>query len=130
MTVPSKPPRDAMRRLNMTREAFASRIGVSRRALDTWFLPDDSQESRGCPEIVERFVSEIVERSVPEGGNYTQSVDNQGLPSSSFRGQAATAVGRPVLAGIGRGAVSRGRRHAADRAPPQDFARAGRCGAR
>ena len=30
--------RDAMRRLNMTREAFATRIGVSRRALDTLSL--------------------------------------------------------------------------------------------
>lgn len=50
MTVPQQAfLRDAMRRLNMTREAFASRIGVSRRALDTWLLPDDSQESRGMP---------------------------------------------------------------------------------
>jgi len=52
--------RDAMRRMNMTRDAFANRIGVSRRALDTWLLPEDSQESRSMPEIVERFVSEIV----------------------------------------------------------------------
>jgi aspartate carbamoyltransferase catalytic subunit len=51
--------RDAMRRMNLTRDGFASRIGVSRRALDTWLLPDDSQESRAMPEIVERFVSEI-----------------------------------------------------------------------
>jgi aspartate carbamoyltransferase catalytic subunit len=58
--------RDAMRRLNMTRDTFASRIGVSRRALDTWLLPDDSQESRAMPEIVE---------------NYTQSVDSQSLAS-------------------------------------------------
>ncbi|MBL3967663.1 aspartate carbamoyltransferase, partial [Burkholderia sp. KCJ3K979] len=80
MTVPQQAfLRDAMRRLNMTREAFANRIGVSRRALDTWLLPDDSQESRGMPEIVERFVSEIVERSAPDGENYTQSVDKQGL---------------------------------------------------
>ena len=43
--------RDAMRRLNMTRDTFASRIGVSRRALDTWLLPDDSPESRAMPEI-------------------------------------------------------------------------------
>ncbi|KML59257.1 aspartate carbamoyltransferase [Burkholderia cepacia] len=85
MTVPQQAfLRDAMRRLNMTREAFANRIGVSRRALDTWLLPDDSQESRGMPEIVERFVSEIVERSAPEGGGYTQSVDNQGLAKQFF----------------------------------------------
>ncbi|RKP51952.1 aspartate carbamoyltransferase [Pararobbsia silviterrae] len=52
--------RDAMRRLNMTRDAFSSRIGVSRRALDTWLLPEDSQECRAMPEIVERFVTEIL----------------------------------------------------------------------
>ncbi|QDQ86571.1 aspartate carbamoyltransferase [Alcaligenaceae bacterium SJ-26] len=62
--------RDAMRRLNMTREAFATRIGVSRRALDTWLLPDDSQESRSMPEIVERFVSEILQHQTEA----TQSV--------------------------------------------------------
>jgi aspartate carbamoyltransferase catalytic subunit len=52
--------RDAMRRLNMTRDAFATRIGVSRRALDTWLLPEDSQESRQMPEIVQRFTAEIL----------------------------------------------------------------------
>src|SRR5450830_1803121 len=64
--------RDAMRRLNMTREAFSSRIGVSRRALDTWLLPLESQEFRRMPEIAERFVSEIL-----ASGNSptTQSVD-------------------------------------------------------
>ncbi|MGC6693406.1 aspartate carbamoyltransferase, partial [Burkholderia pseudomallei] len=77
MTVPQQAfLRDAMRRLNMTREAFANRIGVSRRALDTWLLPDDSQESRGMPEIVERFVSEIVERA-PAADGYAQSVDSR-----------------------------------------------------
>lgn len=65
--------RDAMRRMNLTRDAFANRIGVSRRALDTWLLPDDSQESRRMPEIVQRFVSEIVGR--PEfTAEHTQSV--------------------------------------------------------
>jgi aspartate carbamoyltransferase catalytic subunit len=72
--------RDAMRRLNMTRDTFASRIGVSRRALDTWLLPDDSQESRAMPEIVERFVSEIVVNGEP-GEGYTQSVDAKSLAS-------------------------------------------------
>ena len=65
--------RDAMRRLNLTREAFAQRIGVSRRALDTWLLPEGSQESRGMPEIVQRFVSEIL-ASPQSGEGSTQSV--------------------------------------------------------
>lgn len=53
--------RDAMRRLNLTRDVFASRIGVKRRALDTWLLPESSQEFRPMPEVVQRFVSEIVQ---------------------------------------------------------------------
>lgn len=53
--------RDAMRRLNLTRDVFANRIGVKRRALDTWLLPEGSQEARNMPEVVSRFVTEIVE---------------------------------------------------------------------
>ena len=53
--------RDAMRRLNLTRDVFAGRIGVKRRALDTWLLPETSQEFRPMPEVVQRFVSEIVQ---------------------------------------------------------------------
>ncbi|HUG57403.1 MAG TPA: aspartate carbamoyltransferase [Candidimonas sp.] len=53
--------RDAMRRLNLTRDIFAVRIGVKRRALDTWLLPEGSQEFRAMPEVVNRFVTEIVE---------------------------------------------------------------------
>ncbi|HLS51753.1 MAG TPA: aspartate carbamoyltransferase [Burkholderiaceae bacterium] len=53
--------RDAMRRLNLTRDVFAARIGVKRRALDTWLLPEGSQEARTMPEVVQRFVTEIVE---------------------------------------------------------------------
>ena len=51
--------RDAMRRMNMTRDTFASRIGVTRRALDTWLLPDNSQESRAMPEIARVIRLEI-----------------------------------------------------------------------
>jgi aspartate carbamoyltransferase catalytic subunit len=65
--------RDAMRRLNMTRDAFATRIGVSRRALDTWLLPDESAESRAMPEIASRYVSEILERT-PSSDEPTQRV--------------------------------------------------------
>jgi aspartate carbamoyltransferase catalytic subunit len=53
--------RDAMRRLNLTRDVFAGRIGVKRRALDTWLLPETSQEYRAMPEVVGRFVTEITE---------------------------------------------------------------------
>jgi aspartate carbamoyltransferase catalytic subunit len=52
--------RDAMRRLNFTRDALAQRIGVSRRALDSWLLPDDSAEMRKMPDIAQRFVLEIL----------------------------------------------------------------------
>src|SRR5690606_14371293 len=55
--------RDAMRRLNLTRDVFAARIGVKRRALDTWLLPEGSQEARTMPEVVSRFVTEIVENA-------------------------------------------------------------------
>src|SRR5450830_889451 len=64
--------RDTMRRLNLTREAFAARIGVSRRALDTWLLPQESQEFRRMPEIVQRFALEILGSA---GVNTTHSVD-------------------------------------------------------
>ncbi|KAF1024065.1 MAG: Aspartate carbamoyltransferase [Paracidovorax wautersii] len=79
-----------MRRLNMTREAFATRIGVSRRALDTWLLPDDSQESRAMPEIVERFVTEILQRQEES----TQSVHSQPLVD------AIAFEGRPQLLSV------------------------------
>lgn len=65
--------RDAMRRLNMTREAFCSRIGVTRRAMDAWLLPTESQEFRRMPEIVERFVTEIL---ASDASRPTQSVHN------------------------------------------------------
>ncbi|MDA8448295.1 aspartate carbamoyltransferase [Acidovorax sp. NCPPB 3859] len=52
--------RDAMRRLNLTRNAFAERLGVRRRALDTWLLPEDSSESRAMPDMVGKFVTEIL----------------------------------------------------------------------
>ncbi|SAL46973.1 aspartate carbamoyltransferase [Caballeronia cordobensis] len=82
--------RDAMRRLNMTRDSFASRIGVSRRALDTWLLPDESPESRAMPEIAGRYVGEILS-GMPENGGSTQSA----YPAIDFEG-------RPQLLSIGQ----------------------------
>jgi aspartate carbamoyltransferase catalytic subunit len=64
--------RDAMRQLNMTRDAFAERIGSRRRALDAWLLPDESNEFRSMPEVARRFVGEIM-ASDGLRGEYTQS---------------------------------------------------------
>ncbi|AIY44130.1 Aspartate carbamoyltransferase [Collimonas arenae] len=65
--------RDAMRRLNLTRENFSDRIGIRKRALDTWILPETSGEFRVMPDIVTKFVSEILHGSLVELSN-TQSV--------------------------------------------------------
>lgn len=75
-----------MRRLNLTREAFSSRIGVSRRALDAWLLPSESQEFRRMPEIVERFVSEILNVTRPPATHSVYSeeklvISHEGKPS-------------------------------------------------
>ena len=72
--------RDAMRRLNMTREAFAARIGSRKRALDAWLLPDESAEYRAMPEVVRRFVAEILERA-GEAQNDTHN-NTQGVHSA------------------------------------------------
>lgn len=69
-----------MRRLNMTRQSFAERIGAKRRALDSWLLPDGSSESRAMPEVVKRFVLEILEHD-GRSPKYTQSVDGDSLRS-------------------------------------------------
>src|SRR5690625_4280862 len=53
--------RDAMRKLNLTRDMFSARVGVKRRALDSWLLPESSLDYRAMPEVVRRFVTEIVE---------------------------------------------------------------------
>ncbi|WP_052450027.1 aspartate carbamoyltransferase [Caballeronia concitans] len=89
-----------MRRLNMTRDAFAARIGVSRRALDTWLLPDESPESRAMPEIAARYVGEILAR-MPEGSASTQSaypIEFEGRPQllsiDQFSRESAEALFR------------------------------------
>src|SRR6201992_1860209 len=72
--------RDAMRRLDMTRDAFADRIGSRRRALDSWLLPDDSNEFRAMPEVARRFVQEILANAAPHAEANTQSVYSEALP--------------------------------------------------
>jgi len=54
--------RDAMRRLDLTRDGLAERIGARRRAIDAWLLPDESSERRAMPEMARRFIGEILAR--------------------------------------------------------------------
>lgn len=68
--------RDAMRRLNFTRDDLANRIGTTKRALDSWLLPSDSSEFRSMPEMARRFLQEILPKE-PGAQEYTQSVYNQ-----------------------------------------------------
>lgn len=70
--------REAMQALNMTRDVFAERIGAKRRALDTWLLPHDSNEFRAMPEVVWKFIQEIVDaeahKDKPTQGVYEGSL--------------------------------------------------------
>ena len=54
--------RDAMQRMDMTRDQFADRIGASRRRLDNWLLPSDSAGFRELDPVIWTFVREIIER--------------------------------------------------------------------
>jgi aspartate carbamoyltransferase catalytic subunit len=64
--------RDAMRRLNLTRDGLSQRIGVTRRAMDSWMLPDHSAEMRKMPDIAKRFIIELLKGLPPA----PQSVDS------------------------------------------------------
>ncbi len=77
--------RDAMRRLDMTRDAFADRIGSRRRALDSWLLPDESSEFRAMPEVARRFVQEIL-ANFGRDSSSTQSVHVAAEPSATYAG--------------------------------------------
>jgi aspartate carbamoyltransferase catalytic subunit len=52
--------REAMATLNMTRDELAERIGVSRRRLDNWLLPDDSKGFRPMEDMAWKFIAEIL----------------------------------------------------------------------
>ncbi|MEC5384605.1 aspartate carbamoyltransferase [Uliginosibacterium sp. H3] len=48
--------RAAMKALGMTRDMFSNSLGVKRRALDTWLLPDTSREYRQMPDAVRLLI--------------------------------------------------------------------------
>lgn len=68
--------RETMRRLDLTRDAFARRIEVTRRALDTWLLPADSREHRTMPAVVARLIGTLPganDATVPDKGTALRS---------------------------------------------------------
>jgi len=52
--------RNAMTTLDMTRDAFAERIGTTRRRLDNWLLPSESNGFREMDEMAWKFIREIL----------------------------------------------------------------------
>ncbi len=51
--------RTAMKHLGLTRDAFADRLGVARRALDSWLLPATSREHRRMPGVVAKLLADL-----------------------------------------------------------------------
>ena len=80
--------RESMRRLDLTRGAFAERIGVSKRALDTWLLPETSSEHRAMPSMVARLLATLPGAHAPAGAE------------ASVLRQRLAASGRPHLLSV------------------------------
>jgi len=78
--------RDAMQALNMTRDVFAERLAIKRRTLDTWLLPDTSNEYRAMPSVVEKFITEILQNGV-QNQQYTQSAHNDLASRIAYNGK-------------------------------------------
>ncbi|HYC35384.1 MAG TPA: aspartate carbamoyltransferase [Usitatibacter sp.] len=72
--------REAMRRLDLTRDAFAARLGVTRRALDTWLLPAGSRQRRAMPEVVARMVASVLGPSAEAGQSLRPRLTRSGRP--------------------------------------------------
>ncbi len=54
--------RMVMFRLGFNREALAQRLAVSRRGLDKWLLPSDSNDFREMPDMAKAFLEEIFKK--------------------------------------------------------------------
>ncbi len=55
--------RDAMRRLNLTRDAFSARLSVKRRTLDSWLLPTPSADARTMPDAVRLLIEHVLQEA-------------------------------------------------------------------
>jgi len=54
---------DAMRRLNMTKEGLAQRIGVSTPGLEKWMARHGTSDFRNMPSMAWKFIGEILEHA-------------------------------------------------------------------
>ena len=52
--------RKAMRELGMTRQEFADRIECTKRRLDSWLLPTESEQCRTLDPSIKQFIKEIL----------------------------------------------------------------------
>ena len=77
--------RQAMRALQLTRDEFAKRFGLTRRALDTWLLPLASSEFRSIPETARRYITEVLWLYVEQRLTYTRSVHSSSRRRSKMR---------------------------------------------
>lgn len=55
--------KDAMRRLKMTKEEFARRIGVSTTGLEKWMARHGTSDFRNMPSMAWKFIGEILEHA-------------------------------------------------------------------
>ncbi|GAA5166158.1 aspartate carbamoyltransferase [Viridibacterium curvum] len=50
--------RSHLQATKLTREQFANQLGIKKRALDTWLLPDSSKEARRMPDAVRQLITQ------------------------------------------------------------------------
>jgi len=50
----------AIKRLSMTREEFANRIGTTERRINNWMLPSESKGYRSMDDMVWKYIREIL----------------------------------------------------------------------
>jgi len=70
--------RDAMGQLGMNRRVFAEKLGISKRAVDTWLLPDDSKGLRKLvPEMQIKIYDALREASIGKRRNINEAKVNK-----------------------------------------------------
>lgn len=66
---------EAMRQLDLSREALSSRLGVKTRRLDSWLLPSSCAGSRHLPTLARKFLIEMLDNASLSAGKSPQKSD-------------------------------------------------------